>query len=388
VSGDRTFLGYARPDGRAGVRNRVLILSINGLVAPAARRIAAAVTPTLLVATPYGRGQFGADKRAHAEQMVGLGRNPNVAAVLVVGADRATADGIAAQIAASRKPTEVVALDDVHEDALALSLHGTRAAARLVHNASRQRREPVAVSSLFLGIECGHSDATSGLVANPLAGRIVDRLIDAGGTAVVGETVEWLGAEHLLARRAVTPAVAEAITAAVQRREAAIAASGIDLLHDNPGAENIRGGLSSIEEKSLGAIAKAGSRRIDGVLALAEAPTTPGLYFMDAPFFSPESLTGFAAAGAQLMLFTTGAGNSFCSAIAPTIKVSARPETLVRLGEQIDFDASPVFAGTEDLDRAADRLFTLLLDVASGFRTWGEVLSESAETIARIGGSL
>jgi altronate dehydratase large subunit len=388
VSGDRTFLGYARPDGRAGVRNRVLILSINGLVAPAARRIAAAVTPTLLVATPYGRGQFGADKRAHAEQMVGLGRNPNVAAVLVVGADRATADGIAAQIAASRKPTEVVALDDVHEDALALSLHGTRAAARLVHNASRQRREPVAVSSLFLGIECGHSDATSGLVANPLAGRIVDRLIDAGGTAVVGETVEWLGAEHLLARRAVTPAVAEAITAAVQRREAAIAASGIDLLHDNPGAENIRGGLSSIEEKSLGAIAKAGSRRIDGVLALAEAPATPGLYFMDAPFFSPESLTGFAAAGAQLMLFTTGAGNSFCSAIAPTIKVSARPETLVRLGEQIDFDASPVFAGTEDLDRAADRLFTLLLDVASGFRTWGEVLSESAETIARIGGSL
>jgi altronate dehydratase large subunit len=388
VSRDRTFLGYARPGGRAGVRNRVLILSINGLVAPAARRIAAAVTPSLLVSTPYGRGQFGADKHAHAEQMAGLGRNPNVAAVLVVGADRATADDMAAQIATSGKPTAVVALDDVHEDALALSLHGTRAAARLVHSVSRQRREPMPISSLFLGIECGHSDATSGLVANPLAGRVVDRLIDAGGTAVIGETVEWLGAEHLLARRAATPAVAEAITAAVQRREAAISASGVDLLHNNPGAENIRGGLSSIEEKSLGAIAKGGSRPIDGVLALAETPATPGLYFMDAPFFSPESLTGFAAAGAQLMLFTTGAGNSFCSAVAPTIKVSARPETLARLAEQIDFDASPVFAGTEDLDRAADRLFTLLLDVASGFRTWGEILSESAESIARVGGSV
>jgi len=388
MTGSASFLGYPRPDGRVGIRNRVLIMAINGLVAPAAGRIAAAVRPALLVTSPYGRGQFGADKRAHAQQLIGLGRNPNVAAVLIVGADRMTADGMAEQIRTSGKPTEVVALDDVQEDALALSLQGIRAAARLVRNASRQRREASAVSSLFLGVECGHSDATSGLVANPLAGKVVDRLIDAGGTAVIGETLEWLGAEHLLARRAATPAVAEAITAAVQRREAAISASGVDPFHDNPGAENIRGGLSSIEEKSLGAIAKGGTRPIDGVLALAEAPARAGLYFMDAPFFSPESLTGFAAAGAQVMLFTTGAGNSFCSAVAPTIKISAKPETLARLGEQIDFDASPAFSGTEDLDHAADRLFSLLLDVASGFRTWGEILSESSESIARIGGSL
>jgi len=388
MTGSASFLGYPRPDGRVGIRNRVLIMAINGLVAPAAGRIAAAVRPALLVTSPYGRGQFGADKRAHAQQLIGLGRNPNVAAVLIVGADRMTADGMAEQIRTSGKPTEVVALDDVQEDALALSLQGIRAAARLVRNASRQRREARAVSSLFVGVECGHSDATSGLVANPLAGKVVDRLIDAGGTAVIGETLEWLGAEHLLARRAATPAVAEAITAAVQRREAAISASGVDPFHDNPGAENIRGGLSSIEEKSLGAIAKGGTRPIDGVLALAEAPARAGLYFMDAPFFSPESLTGFAAAGAQVMLFTTGAGNSFCSAVAPTIKISAKPETLARLGEQIDFDASPAFSGTEDLDHAADRLFSLLLDVASGFRTWGEILSESSESIARIGGSL
>src|SRR6185437_10775639 len=388
MTGSASFLGYPRPDGRVGIRNRVLIMAINGLVAPAAGRIAAAVRPALLVTSPYGRGQFGADKRAHAQQLIGLGRNPNVAAVLIVGADRMTADGMAEQIRTSGKPTEVVALDDVQEDALVLSLQGIRAAARLVRNASRQRREARALSSLFVGVECGHSDATSGLVANPLAGKVVDRLIDAGGTAVIGETLEWLGAEHLLARRAATPAVAEAITAAVQRREAAISASGVDPFHDNPGAENIRGGLSSIEEKSLGAIAKGGTRPIDGVLALAEAPARAGLYFMDAPFFSPESLTGFAAAGAQVMLFTTGAGNSFCSAVAPTIKISAKPETLARLGEQIDFDASPAFSGTEDLDHAADRLFSLLLDVASGFRTWGEILSESSESIARIGGSL
>ena len=170
----------------------------------------------------------------------------------------------------------------MHEDSLALSARGTRIAARLAHDASRLRREPAPLSSLFLAVECGHSDATSGLVANPLAGRVVDRLVEAGGTAVFGETIEWLGAEHLLARRAATPAVGAAIVAAVERREAAVAAAGIDLTGNNPGAENIRGGLSSIEEKSLGAIAKGGTRPIAGCSALAEAPPDPGLYVMDA----------------------------------------------------------------------------------------------------------
>jgi altronate dehydratase large subunit len=241
---------------------------------------------------------------------------------------------------------------------------------------------------LFVGVECGHSDATSGLVANPLVGCVVDRVIDLGGTAVFGESIEWLGAEHLLERRAVNDDVARAIVAAVRRREDAVAATGVDLTGNNPGAENIRGGLSSIEEKSLGAIAKGGTRPIAGVLALAQPPGARGLYVMDGPGFSPESMTGFAAAGAQAMLFTTGAGNSFCNAIAPTIKVSGRPDTIAHLSAQIDFDASSVFLGREDLDAAADRLFSLLLDVASGFRTWGELLGETAEAIARVGGSL
>ena len=174
----------------------------------------------------------------------------------------------------------------------------------------------------------------------------------------------------------------------MQRRERAVAATGLDLTGNNPGAENLRGGLSSIEEKSLGAIAKGGSRRIAGVLAVAQAPASSGVYVMDAPGFSPESMTGFAAAGAQAMLFTTGAGNSYCSAIAPTIKISARPDTNAHLGTQIDFDASAVFAGREDIDAAADRLFTLLLDICSGTRTWGELLGETGESVIRVGGSL
>lgn len=388
-AGDRLeFLGYVRDDGRYGVRNYVLVLGLNGLVARACARIAASVAGTVLFATPYGRGQFGADRAAHAAQMVGLGRNPNVAATLVVGADRPATDEFAHAIAAAAKPVATICLDDVSEDALELTVRGTRLAATLARNASTERRVPAPVASLFVAVECGHSDATSGLVANPLAGQAIDRIVDAGGTAVFGETIEWLGAEHVLARRAVNPQVGAAIVAAVQRREAAVAATGLDLTGNNPGAENIRGGLSSIEEKSLGAIAKGGTRPVMGVIGIAEAPSGRGVYVMDAPGFSPESMTGFVAAGAQLVLFTTGAGNSYCSAIAPTIKISARPDTIRHLAAQIDFDASGVFAGREDLDAAADRLFELLLDVSSGTRTWGEVVGEAAESVIRVGGSL
>jgi altronate dehydratase large subunit len=383
-----SFLGYRRADGRVGTRNHVVVLSVIGLAAPAARRIAGAVAGTLLVATPYGRGQFGEDKIVHERQLVGLGRNPNAAAVLVVGADRKTADRIAAAIAASGKPVDVVALDDVHEDALELSHRGIKRAAALVRGASRVRREVCRASDLFLGIECGHSDATSGLAANPTAGAAADRLVDAGARVVFGETVEWLGAEHLLARRAATPAVGAAIVAAVARREAAVVATGFDLTGNNPGEENIRGGLSTIEEKSLGAVAKGGTRPITGVLAIGEEPQAAGLYVMDAPAFSPESLTGFAASGANLMLFTTGAGNSFCNALAPTIKISARADTVAALPHQIDFDASAALAGRRDpTDLGAD-LVGLILAVASGERTWGEILREDEEAFARVGGSL
>jgi altronate dehydratase large subunit len=383
-----SFAGYGRADGRYGVRNYVLVLGINGLVARAAERIQRSVAGSIVFASSYGRGQYGADKEAHFAQLVGLGRNPNVAATLVVGADRPAAEAVAEAIAAAGKTALAIALDDVHEDALELSVRGARVAAQLARDASRIRREPAPVSSLFVAVECGHSDATSGVASNPLAGKVVDRIVEAGGTAVFGETIEWLGAEHVLARRAATAGVAAAIVAAVRRREDAVAGVGLDLTGNNPGVENIRGGLSSIEEKSLGAIAKGGSRPIAGVLGVAESPKRAGAYVMDAPCFSPESMTGFAAAGAQVMLFTTGAGNSYCSAVAPTIKISARPDTVARLSTQIDFDASGVFEGRDDPDAAADCLYALLLEVCSGTRTWGELLGESGESIIRVGGSL
>jgi altronate dehydratase large subunit len=382
------FAGFARPDGRVGVRNHVLVLAINGLAARAACRIAAAVSHVVPVVTPYGRGQYGADKELHRRQLIGLGRNPNVAAALVIGVDRASADDIAGEIAATGKPVEVATLDDTQEDALALSDKGIRLAARLVREASRARRTPQPASALFIGVECGHSDATSGIVANPVAGACVDLVVDGGGSAVVGEAIEWLGAEEIVARRARSARAGKAIVAAVLARERSLAAARIDLTGNNPGAENIRGGLSTIEEKSLGAIAKTGSRPISGLLAHAEPPARKGLWLMDGPSFSPESLTGFAAAGAQIMLFTTGPGNSFCNRLAPTIKLTGRHDTARRLADQIDFDASDVLSGIESVEAAGERLFRHVLETASGLLTFGEVHGEGAETFTRAGPSM
>jgi altronate dehydratase large subunit len=347
------------------------------------------VADAKLVATPYGRSQIGPDKKAHFSLLAGLGANPNIGAVLVLGADRKAADLVATSIAGlSDRPLEVLTLEDVHEDAIELTAQATRVCARFVHDVSRARRQQLPVSDLYLGFECGHSDATSGLTSNPLAGAVADRLVDAGATVVVGETIEWLGAEEVLRKRAADASVGAEIVDAVKARENAVTALGEDLLGNNPGQENIRGGLSTMEEKSLGAISKAGSRPIRSLLGFAQSPAVNGLHLMDGPSFSPESMTGFVASGTQMGLFTTGPGNSFCGLVAPTVKITANPHAATRLVEQIDFDASPVFRAEETLEQAADRLFAEILDVASGSLTWGEVVGEGAESFTRLGPSL
>ena len=246
----------------------------------------------------------------------------------------------------------------------------------------------MSVSELFLGLECGRSDPSSGLAANPLAGLISDAVVEAGGAAVIGETTEWLGAEHRLIARAKTPDIADAIRAAAARREAMAIEAGIDLVGENPSRTNIDAGLSTIEEKSLGAIAKSGQAPISGVLAYGEAPATPGFWLMDAPAYAPESLTGFAAAGANIALFTTGVGNSYGSALMPTIKLSANPETTARLAEQIDFDAGTVLAGVTTLEPQATKLLEIIFDIASGSLTFAEILGDQGEVISRFGAAL
>jgi len=383
----KVFDGFERPDGSVGVRNHLLILSVNGLTGPTARRIGRSVMNAKVVTTPYGSGLLGEDGAVQTRSLIGMGRHPNVGATIVVGAHPPQVRELAAAMAEVGKPVEALIFDDCNHDALTMTDRGIRLAAALSRDLSRQRRREAPVSKLFLAMECGRSDPSSGLVANPLVGRISDRVVAEGGRVVIGETIEWLGAEHILASRA-EPAVAEQLVAAVARREAFAVDAGIDLVGNNPGPTNIAAGLSTIEEKSLGGIAKGGTSPVRSVLGIAQPPAGPGLHVMDAPAYSPESVTGMVTAGAQLALFTTGVGNSYVSLLAPTLKISGNPETAARLHEQLDFDGSGVFTGVDTMDKAADELFATLIDVASGTLTWGEILDEGEEVISRMGPAL
>jgi altronate dehydratase large subunit len=379
---------FRRSDGSVGVRNHLLVLGLNGLALRATERIAQGIAGAVCVTTTSGRGQIEPDLSLHRDQLVGLGRNPNAGAVLVVGVDEEATRSVADRIAVTGKPVLSVSFAEAKEDMLTVVDLGTRRGAALAREISRFRREEVLISDLIIGVECGHSDATSGILSNPVVGAALDRLLDQGATAMIGETVEWLGAEHLLAKRARTIRTGEAIISAVRAREAMAASSGMSLTGNNPGEENIRGGLTTIEEKSLGAVIKSGSRPVEGLLSVGEKPPGPGLYLMDGPAFSPESMTGFVSSGAQLILFTTGPGNSFASALAPTIKISAQPEAVRRLGEQIDFDASSGLFDGVAVAEIADRLVGAIREVAEGTSTFGEILGEGLEALTRVRGSL
>ena len=382
------FLGYLRPDGRVGVRNHLLVLSIGGLTVPTARRIGRAIAGAVTIGMPYGVGVIGKDRLVNRLAIIGLACHPNVGATLLIGDNPPVMAEIVAELTRRGARHAALTLDDCNHDALSLSDRGLREGARLAYDISGLKRAPAPLSAITIGLECGRSDPSSGLVANPLLGLISDRIVDAGGRSIIGETTEWLGAEHLLARRARNDKVAQAIRAAVTAREQLAIASNIDLTGNNPGPTNVAAGLSSIEEKSLGNIAKSGSRPIEGLIGYAEAPPQPGLWVMDAPAYAPESVTGFVAAGAQIVLFTTGVGNSYVSALAPTIKLSANPVTCAALGQQLDFNASAAFLGREGLEASADRLLARMLDIASGQATWGEILKEGDEVVSRFGPAL
>ena len=263
-----------------------------------------------------------------------------------------------------------------------------RKGAKLIREISRLRREKVSFSKLSIGLECGRSDPSSGLVANPLMGLIADKLIDFGGSAIIGETIEWLGAEHLLKKRAQTDEVKKKVSYAVDFQKNFAKSKGIDLLGNNPGHQNIKAGLSTIEEKSLGNIAKSGSKKIQNVIDWGEKPKKNGMYLMHAPSYAPESLSGFSSAGCQITLFSTGVGNSFNNHIAPSIKFSANPEACKLLSEQLDYKCADVFLGKKEINDSFEELWSLMIEICSGTETWGEILNESSEVFSRVDRSL
>lgn len=381
------FSAYLNACGAVGVRNYLLVLNLTGLTHAAAQRAADGLHGSVFASFPYGMGLLERDLQTSTRTLCGLAMNPNVGSVLLISADRTRLEDITTALLDKGKPVTGLALDTAGHDALTLTDMAIKAGATLMQAQSKRRRTTAGLNDLCVALECGLSDPTSGIAANPLIGAVADRIIAAGGTVILGETLEWLGVEESLAARAITPEVGNDIRHAVLRREELAIAAGIDLQGVNPNRRNIEEGLSTIEEKAAGSIAKSGTAPIQGVLHYGEAPKSPGLWLMDAASYTPESLTGFAAAGAQVALFSTGSGNSYTSAIMPTIKLTANADTAARLGSQIDHNCAGLMAG-EPLDDAADALIATLLDVAGGTLSFGEILGEGGETLSRYGEAL
>ena len=376
-----TFLGYPRENGTIGVRNWVAVMSVMDNCNPVTRAICAQVDGTIPVTTLFVRGQYGRDLEIAYDTLAGMGRNPNIAAVLLVGLEEQTTEEVARRIRSSGKPVAAVCLQP--GGTINGVAEGVRRALRLVVGASNVRRRSCPASALTIGVECGGSDTTSGLTCNPVIGRLADRLVDAGGTVVISETSEFFGAEHLFAGRAADPAVGKAFTDMIVRLEREAISRGLDIRGTNPTPDNMRGGLTTIEEKALGAMAKSGTSPLRGVLSYGQAPSGTGLHFLDAPAAAVENLTGMAAAGCQLIFFGTGVGNPIGNMVSPTVKVSGNVNTLRTMPENIDFDASDILEKGTSIGAIGDRLYGYAMEVASGTRTSSEVLDVRETAISR-----
>ena len=383
-----TFKGFPRASGRPGIRNRLTILSMCGLNAPGARKIVAALPGSVLISSPYGRGQIGADKRFHERLLAGFGTHPNTGTALVLAADADMRAGLQSKIEAAGRPVAGFSLEEAEEDGERLVDEAVAAGREFLAGLDRTKREPCAIYQLALAVECGHSDASSGIAANPLVGDLADTLVAAGGAVVISETMEWMGTEPALYARCATPDVAGRLKALVEARHDIVRSAGQDPHIGNPGPQNHAGGLTTLEEKSLGAVSKGGTSPVTAALAEGEAILGAGLHLMDTPTLSSESISSMVAGGAQVVIFTTGHGNPYGSAVAPTLKLTANPDTAHRLPRQIDFDASSVFTGAARREDLLPDLAALLLETCNGRATAVEQLDEGAEAISRLGPSI
>lgn len=375
--------GYRRKNGDIGIRNYVVVIAAMDNSNPVVRRVVDAVMGTVALTPSFGRAMLGADYDQHVNTLIGLGTNPNVYGAVVVSLEINSANLLADGIAKTGRPAIALSIEDVGGTVKATEA-ATRHAMELVAQASAQEREPIAWPELVMGVECGGSDGSSGLVSNPATGRVADMVIDCGGTVIMSETLEILGGEHLLAARAKDAATGKKLVDAVNFCVTYAAELGVDVMGSNPTYDNILGGLSTIEEKALGAIKKGGSRTMMEVLGYGQRPSTKGFVVMDAPCAGIENMTALASGGCHVIVFSTGKGNTSGNPVVPVIKVSGNPHTVVNLADNIDLDLSAVITGGMSLDDAAKMIEVELVAVCNGKMPKAELLGEGEIAISRI----
>lgn len=381
-----TFYGYKRPDGRVGVRNKVLILPASVCASDTARIIAQQVEGAVTFNNQLGCSQVASDQQYTMDIMAGYAANPNVYGTVVVslGCENCQMDLVVKAIQErTNKPIEQVIIQEVGGTLKAVDI-GVRYAKAMVADASLLQKEEFPMSELIIGTECGGSDPTSGLAANVLIGEMSDRIVAEGGTSILSETTEFIGAEHILARRAATPEVHDRIFEIVHRYEKALQLVGEEVREGNPSPGNKAGGITTLEEKSLGCIHKGGHTPVNAVYDYAkQVEAHQGLVIMDTPGNDPSSVAAMVAGGAQVIVFSSGRGTPTGNPLAPVIKITGNRITFAKMEDNIDVDASPIIYGG-DLKKLGDDFMKLVSEVASGRQTKAEALGFTEMAIARV----
>lgn len=376
--------GFKRQDGRYGVRNLVVVMAAADNVNPLVAALVERVPGSVGIPATFGRGQLGYDFDVTLKTMGALANHPNVFGSLVVSFEPHSASRIV-ELAGDN----CIQLSLLETGGFANALDkGAEILSAFMEQASRETKVIIPPEKLTLGLECGGSDTTSGLITNPLLGAISDSLIAAGGSAVFSEPIELIGCEQVLSDRARSEQVANQIVSSIEHYRKVALDAGVDLLGVNPTADNIAGGLSTIEEKSIGAVAKSGTAKIEGVLGYGDKPMERGLWLMDAPAAAVENITALTASGCQLILFSTGTVNPIGSALAPTVKVCGNAEYAKLMSEHVDVDVSKVLSGQLSFSDAFDVATEMIRSLFDGEMCASERLNYVETRISRFGQSV
>jgi (2R)-sulfolactate sulfo-lyase subunit beta len=384
INANTTFRGYRRENGRAGIRNHVIILPVDDLSNAACEAVAHNIKGVMAIPHPYGRLQFGADLDLHFRTLIGAGSNPNVAAVVVIGIEEGWTKKIVDAIATTGKPVTGFGIE-MHGDHDTI-MRASKVAKEYVQWASERTQEDCPIGDLWVSTKCGESDTTSGCGSNPTVGSAFDKLEPLGVTMCFGETTEITGGENIVADRCATPEVREQFMKMFNRYQELIERHKTsDLSDSQPTKGNIAGGLTTIEEKALGNIQKIGKKcKVVGVLDKAETPTRPGLWFMDSSSAAAEMVTLCAASGYVVHFFPTGQGNVIGNPIVPVIKLCANPRTVRTMSEHIDYDCSGLLQRQKNLEQTGDELIDMMLRTCNGRLTAAEALGHRQFVLTRL----
>ncbi len=374
---------YKREDGKIGIRNHVLIMPSCICSSGVARKIADAVEGAVTFENAQGCAQVAEDTAITLEILSGLAANANVYATIVIGLgcetlqEKPICDAIKAK---TDKPLIYYSIQD--EDGVKNTVaKGVEAAKKFVAEANKMKREECDLAGIILGMECGGSDPTSGLSSNVVVGNVSDKLVDLGATTVLSETVEAIGAEDVLRERGLTPEIGEKIYRMIRDTEEKYAKMGAEVRSGNPSPGNKDGGLTTLEEKSLGCIHKSGTRPFTDAYEYGQMLDKKGLLLMDSPGHDMVSVTGKVAGGAQIVFFTTGRGTPAGFPIAPVVKISGNKERVQRYKDFIDFDTSASIEGTKTIDELGDELLAFLVEICNGKESLAEENDISAVVI-------